>query len=83
LPGYADFLAVEEQGQGILDVMCAFGSNVAKTTSVLRLWPVLVRRYAAEVSSVIRLTSASITKGLVSTCMPASRWPLPTTAFSA
>ena len=40
---------------------------------------------AAAVLSIrcTRAASASIAKGLVITCMPGSRWPLPTAAFSA
>ena len=41
------------------------------------------RHYTAAMSSLIRLASASIAKGLVSTCMPGARWPLPRAAFSA
>ncbi len=37
----------------------------------------------ATIRSLIRAASASIGKGLVSTCMPGSRWPCPSTAFSA
>ncbi|SFK35871.1 hypothetical protein SAMN04488125_101385 [Methylorubrum salsuginis] len=37
----------------------------------------------ASIISLMRLASVSITNGLVMTAMPGSRWPLPTTAFSA
>ena len=36
-----------------------------------------------EIRSLIRLASASMANGLVSTCMPGSRWPWLSTAFSA
>ena len=39
--------------------------------------------YGTTMSSLIRDASASITNGLVSTAMPGSRCPFPTTAFSA
>ncbi len=58
-------------------------SDMPKTTSPMCPRAILLRHYAAAVSSLIRLASASMAKGLVSTCMPGSRWPLPTTAFSA
>ncbi len=38
---------------------------------------------ASEMRFLIRLASASSANGLVMTCMPWSRCPLPTTAFSA
>ena len=36
-----------------------------------------------SINSLIFAASASMAKGLVSTCMPDSRWPLPIAAFSA
>jgi len=33
--------------------------------------------------SLIRIASTSISKGLVSTCMPGNKWPLPIRLFSA
>lgn len=36
-----------------------------------------------SIMSRTRFARASIANGLVTTCMPGSRWPLPTTAFSA
>lgn len=42
----------------------------------------VLRRYAF-ISSRIRAASVSTANGLVSTCIPGSRWPLPMTAFSA
>ena len=41
------------------------------------------REHHPEIRSLIRLASVSIANGLVSTCMPGSRWPWLKTAFSA
>ena len=47
-------------------------------------WRLTARtRHAPTIRSLMRLASASIAKGLVSTCMPGSKCPLPTAAFSA
>ena len=57
-------------------------SALSQSTGLVRLrfW---LRCYLSLVSSVIRSASACIVKGLVSTCMPGSRWPFPKAAFSA
>jgi hypothetical protein len=71
--------------EGILSFGCALTLDESSDTSpgiALRTW----RESEPQLPPMIDLileARVSIAKGLVSMCMPGSRWPLPSAAFSA